>query len=50
MSEKSCCGCRYDLGGGCCAINMELECRDGGEYELKEVKNEHGHIDRQPCQ
>lgn len=30
----SCNGCEYDLGGGCCRINMEAECREGGGYEL----------------
>ena len=36
MTEKrtSCKGCIHDLGGGQCRINVELECREGGGFEL----------------
>lgn len=37
MIHDSCEGCRHDLGGGCCRINEEQECREGGEYELFEA-------------
>ena len=30
-------GCVHDLGGGCCAINEEAECREGGGFELYET-------------
>ena len=33
----SCTGCKNDLGGGCCRINAEAECREGGGYELYEA-------------
>jgi hypothetical protein len=36
----SCVGCVHDLGGGCCQINVERECREGGGYELWEAKDE----------
>lgn len=29
MIHDSCEGCRYDLGGGCCRMNMEAECGEG---------------------
>lgn len=29
MIHDSCEGCRYDLGGGCCQMNMEAECGEG---------------------
>lgn len=29
----SCEGCKHDLGGGCCRINLETECREGGGFE-----------------
>ena len=32
----SCAGCKNDLGGGHCRINMERECREGGGFELWE--------------
>ena len=35
MIHDSCEGCRYDLGGGCCRINVEAECREG-VFELYE--------------
>lgn len=35
MIHDRCEGCRYDLGGGCCRINMEAEC-GAGERELWE--------------
>lgn len=34
--HESCDGCNNDLGGGCCRINAEAECREGGGYELYE--------------
>ena len=34
----SCNGCKNDLGGGCCRINCEGECREGGGFELWEPK------------
>lgn len=34
--EGSCVGCKNDLGGGHCRINMERECREGGGFELWE--------------
>lgn len=34
--KESCEGCRHYLGDGCCRINKENECREGGGYELKE--------------
>lgn len=37
MIHDSCEGCRHNLGGGCCRINEEQECREGGEYELFEA-------------
>lgn len=33
---ESCVGCKHHLGGGCCRINEEAECREGGGYELWE--------------
>ena len=38
MKNESCAGCANDLGGGCCKINMEAECREGGGFELWEPK------------
>ena len=34
IHPESCDGCENDLGGGCCQINVERECRDGGGFEL----------------
>lgn len=34
--HDSCEGCKYDLGGGCCRINLEAECREGGGFEMWE--------------
>lgn len=31
-----CEACRHYLGGGCCRINLEPECREGGGYEAWE--------------
>lgn len=28
--HDSCVGCKHDLGGGCCRINLEAECGKGG--------------------
>lgn len=36
---KSCEGCKNDLGGGHCRINVEGECREGGGFELYEPKD-----------
>lgn len=36
----SCKGCKHDLGGGYCRINMEAECREGGGFELYEPVKE----------
>jgi|GEM_PF-5492831 len=33
---KRCETCREYLGGGCCNLSMELECRDGGGFEAWE--------------
>lgn len=38
MSRCPCEGCCHDLGGGCCRINLEAECREGGGYEAWEPK------------
>lgn len=40
MIHDNCEGCRHNLGGGCCRLNMEQECREGGGYELWEEKND----------
>ena len=37
--KNSCNGCKYDLGGGHCKINLEGECREGGGFELWEAKD-----------
>lgn len=34
MKRESCEGCAHDLGGGCCGISAERECREGGGFEL----------------
>lgn len=34
--HDSCAGCKHDLGGGCCRINLEDECAAGGGYEMWE--------------
>ena len=31
--DVSCDSCYHYLGGGCCRINLEAECREGGGYE-----------------
>lgn len=36
--HDSCDGCKHDLGGGHCKINLEGECREGGGYEAWEPK------------
>lgn len=41
MKEKSCCTCKYYLGGGYCKINEEAEC-GCGEFELWEDKHDVG--------
>jgi hypothetical protein len=37
--RNSCSGCKNDLGGGCCSLNLEDECAAGGGYELWEEDN-----------
>lgn len=34
--RNTCDGCKWYLGGGCCRLNAEPECRDGGGFELWE--------------
>ena len=38
MKKCPCDGCAHTLGGGCCRINLEVECREGGfeSWEPKE--------------
>jgi len=36
----SCEGCKWDLGGGCCSLNVEDECAAGGGYELWEGEDD----------
>jgi len=43
VSPISCTGCAHDLGGGCCRINAEGECREGGGFELWTPKEEGKH-------
>lgn len=38
--HESCEGCRHNLGGSHCRINVEGECREGGGFELWEVKTD----------
>lgn len=38
--HDSCDGCKHDLGGGCCKINVEGECREGGGFELWEGEDD----------
>lgn len=38
--HDSCDGCKHDLGGGHCKINVEGECREGGGFELWEGEDE----------
>lgn len=47
MNHDSCEGCDHDLGGGCCRINAEAECREGGGFELKEERAD-GETDAEP--
>lgn len=35
--HDTCEGCKHDLGGGCCRINLEVECGKG-EHEAWEEK------------
>lgn len=35
--EKACETCRHYLGGGCCDLSLEQECRDGGFEEWEGV-------------
>lgn len=34
--HDSCEGCKHNLGGGCCSLNVEDECAAGGGFELWE--------------
>lgn len=34
--HDSCIGCKHNLGGGCCSLNVEDECCAGGGFELYE--------------
>ena len=36
LESGSCEGCKNNLGGGHCRINVEGECREGGGFELWE--------------
>lgn len=36
LEHDSCDGCKHNLGGGHCRINLEGECREGGGYEAWE--------------
>ena len=36
--DLSCDSCYHFLGGGCCRINLEDECREGGGFEAFEPK------------
>ena len=38
MIEKNCASCNSYLGGGCCRLNVEAECCEGGGFELWEAK------------
>lgn len=40
MGVKTCVGCKNHLGGGCCRLNEEAECQEGGGYELWEGKED----------
>ena len=40
MIHDSCEGCRYDLGGGCCRMNMEAECGEGDRELWEEEDND----------
>lgn len=39
MEEIRCKTCSHYLGGGCCEINLESECRDGGGFEAWESED-----------
>lgn len=38
MNCLTCETCRHYLGGGCCRINLEDECREGGGFEAYEER------------
>ena len=40
MAREPCDGCKWYLGDGCCRINAEGECREGGGFELWEEETE----------
>lgn len=43
-----CEACQHDLGGGCCRINLEAECREGGGYEAELLEQVMKALDEQP--
>lgn len=45
MEKIRCKTCSHYLGGGCCEINLESECREGGGFEAFESKNKLINID-----
>lgn len=50
MSKSTCEGCRHDLGGGACEINLEAECREGGfeVWEAREALEEEDFLPKDP--
>ena len=38
--EHNCSTCTYHLGAGFCRLNVEMECAEGGGFELWERRNE----------
>ena len=38
--HDSCDGCKHNLGGGCCNLNLEDECEAGGGFEMWEGEDE----------
>lgn len=38
MMHSPCEACKWHLGGGCCRLNAEDECGEGGGYELWEPR------------
>ena len=37
--HDSCDGCKHNIGGGCCNLNLEDECEAGGGFEMWEEKD-----------
>lgn len=52
MSRSTRDGCKHNLGGGACEINLEAECREGGGFEAWEAKEapeeEEGFLPKDP--